>query len=93
MSRPFAAAIESRGVDKPSAEEIALASDPSRYQWEDSSPQVSAAGNFAALRDCGPSPATLATDGNPPVCTTGWAYLTGSVDGGEVHRGLLGDGG
>ena len=24
-------------------------------------------------------------------CTTGWSYVTGSVDGGEVHRGLLGD--
>ncbi len=29
------------------------------------------------------------SNGSP--CSTGWAYETGSVDGGEVHHGLLGE--
>lgn len=92
VESPFAAAAtqDAGAWTKPTADEVALVSDPSRYQWDDSTPQVSATGNFAALQDCGPSPATLATHRYPPVCTMGWAYQTGSVDGGEVHRGWLG---
>ena len=72
----FAAAIESAGLlIKPSAEEIALASDTRRYRPDDGSTQVSAADRFASLR----------------TGTSGWAYVTGSVDGGEVHRGVLGE--
>jgi len=78
----FATAIESAGVMvKPSAEEIALASDTNLYQPEVSSTQVSAADQFVSLRKC-------RTD---PPCSTGWAYETGSLDGGELHHGLLGE--
>ena len=73
----FAEAIASAGVlIKPSAEEIAAASDASLCQRGTSWAQVSAAANFASLQECAGS--------------TGWAYVTGSVDDGEVHHGLLG---
>jgi hypothetical protein len=77
----FAAAIEPAGLlIGPSADEIALASDTSLYQTESGSTQVSAADRFVSLRMCRTDP-----------CSSGWAYETGSLDGGEVHRGLLGD--
>ncbi len=78
----FDTAIESAGLlISPSAEEIALASNTNLYQPDSASTQVSAADQFVSLRMC-------RTDS---PCSTGWAYETGSVDGGEVHHGLLGE--
>jgi hypothetical protein len=89
----FAAAIEASGVlTSPSAEEIALASDTSLYPPDNGSTQVSAADHFVSLRTCHPTAgSTLEPTIASRPCTTGWSYVTGSVDGGEVHRGLLGD--
>ncbi len=81
-SRPLRRRSKPAGVlISPSAEEIALASDTNLYQLDSGSTQVSAADKFVSLRKC-------RTD---PPCSTGWAYETGSVDGGEVHHGLLGE--
>jgi hypothetical protein len=84
----FAAAIEASGVlTIPSAEEVAQASNTSDFQPISGPTQVwAAAGNFVSLHTCRPSP------NNPSTCSpTQWAYTTGSVDGGVVHRGLLGE--
>ena len=69
----------------PSAEEIALASDTCLYQPDSGSTQVSAAEQLRLV-------ANVPDTGRRrcPV-PTGWAYMTGSVDGGEVHHGLLGE--
>ena len=86
----FAATIESAGlVSEPSVEEAVLAGDAGPFQYPPNSGpvQVSAADNFVELRTCRPSPYIGHL---PSTCGTDWAYLTGSVDGGEVRRGLLG---
>ena len=84
----FAVAIESAGLlTEPSAEEVALASDTGAYQPNSGPIRVSAADNFVELRTCRPSPFVGST---PSTCGTEWAYITGSLDGGEVRRGLLG---
>ena len=89
---PFAAAIESAGMlIKPSAEETATASDKSLYETDSGSTQVSAADNFAALRTC-PTPTVLkGGESSDQPCDRDWAYVTGSVDGSGVHRGVLGE--
>ena len=89
---PFAAAIESAGMlIKPSAEETATASDTSLYETDVGSTQVSAADNFAALRTC-PTPTVLkGGESSDQPCDRDWAYVTGSVDGSGVHRGVLGE--
>ena len=78
----LAAAIESGGLlVSPSAEEIAAASDTNLYQTKQASTQVSAADQFVSLRECR----------SDSPCSTGWAYESGSLDGGSLHHGLLGD--
>lgn len=78
----FAAAMESAGpLISPSAEERALASNPSLYEPDEAWTQVSAAGNFVSLGKCR----------SAVVCGTSWAFMTGSVDGDDVYRGLLGE--
>ena len=89
---PFAAAIESAGtLIKPSAAETATASDTSLYETDRGSTQVSGAANFAALRTC-PTPTFLKLgESSDQPCGRAWAYVTGSVDGSGVHRGVLGE--
>jgi hypothetical protein len=84
----FAAAIEASGVlTSPSADELEQATDGDLY-WDtvhgvDARTQVSAAGNYVSLRTC--------RDDASSTCGTGWAYVTGPVDGVEMHGGLLGE--
>lgn len=78
-------AIEEAGpLITPSAEEVARASDTNLYQSDSGPTQVSSAGNYLSLRTCRPSRSA------PATCPSGWAYMTGSVDGSVIHRGLLG---
>ena len=88
----FAAAVESAGVlITPSAEEVATASDTSIYETDSGSTQVSAAGNFAALRTCPTGTSLEGGESSDHPCDRALAYVTGSVDGSAVHRGLLGE--
>lgn len=78
----FAAAIEASGVlASPSADDVAKATDGDLYKDDF---EVSAAGNYVSLR------CTMRAVGTPSTCGTGWAYVSGAADGGEVHGGLLG---
>ena len=75
---PLTAAVEAASAFvEPSAEEVALAG-TTIYHWDSAPTQVSSAGGFASLL-C-----------EPAACSSGrWAYVTGSVGGGEVYRGTL----
>lgn len=92
----LASAIESAGVlIEPSAEEFALASDTRFFQLQSSSTQVTTDGTFASLLKCGrpveQNTGRAAEEPAEATCGGGWGYVTGSVDGGRVHRGVLGE--
>ena len=92
----LAAAIESAGVlIEPSADEVALASNTQFFQLQSGSTQVTTAATFASLLKCGrpaeQNTGRAAEERAEATCGSGWAYVTGSVDGGRVHRGVLGD--
>ena len=74
-------------LEEPSRDEVAAASNAGVYVPGSGPTEVTAARSYVSLRTCDPP----GTD-NDPGCDgpEGWAYVTGSADGPEVHYGLLG---